>query len=107
MAATIRASHILLMHEGVAQAPVARPREEAKAAIERLHAKIVAEEVTFDEAAKVISECPSGEDGGDLGNFGRGMMVPDFEKAAFDLEPGQMSGPVETPFGFHLILRTE
>lgn len=60
---------------------------------------------TFEELARDFSECPSGKDGGDLGEFGRGMMVPSFEKVAFALMPGEVSGPVRTQFGFHLIKR--
>lgn len=106
MAQTISASHILIMHADVPDADTDRPKDEAKAAIERLRAKLVAEEVTFEDAAKLISECPSGAEGGALGEFPRGVMVGSFEKAAFALDVGELSEPVETPFGFHLIQRT-
>ena len=60
---------------------------------------------TFEELAKDFSKCPSGKSGGSLGEFGKGMMVPAFEKAAYELAPGQVSGPVKTQFGYHLIKR--
>lgn len=69
--------------------------------------KKLAEGKTFEALAKEFSKCPSGRDGGDLGSFGRGQMVAPFEKAAFDLKPGEISGPVRTQFGYHLIKRTE
>jgi len=58
---------------------------------------------TFEDAAKEFSTCPSGQKGGDLGEFGRGQMVKEFEDAAFTAEIGQVVGPVKTQFGFHLI----
>lgn len=60
--------------------------------------------ISFEEAAKKYSTCPSKEQGGDLGEFGRGMMVPEFEKAAFELEIGEISEAVKTQFGYHIIL---
>ena len=57
----------------------------------------------FMEAAKKYSKCPSGKDGGKLGWFSRGDMVPEFEDAAFNLPNGQVSEPVKTQFGWHLI----
>lgn len=60
-------------------------------------------EKTFEDAAKECSTCPSGQQGGDLGEFGRGQMVPEFEEAAFNAEIGQIVGPVKTQFGCHLI----
>ena len=58
----------------------------------------------FGEAAKAYSSCPSKSNGGSLGFFSRGMMVPEFEEAAFKLEKGVLSSPVQTQFGFHIIL---
>ena len=61
----------------------------------------------FAELAKANSACPSGKKGGDLGEFGHGMMVPEFDKAAFELEVGQISDVVKTQFGYHLIMTTK
>ena len=58
---------------------------------------------SFEKMAQLKSQCPSGKKGGDLGWFGRGKMVREFEKAAFDLEKGKISGPVKTQFGWHII----
>jgi peptidyl-prolyl cis-trans isomerase C len=57
----------------------------------------------FEEAAKKYSTCPSKESGGDLGPFTKGKMVPEFSEAAFELEVGEVSEPVKTQFGYHLI----
>jgi peptidyl-prolyl cis-trans isomerase C len=69
--------------------------------------KKLSEGVSFEDLARDFSTCPSGKDGGSLGEFGKGMMVPTFEKAAFALLPGEVSEPVRTQFGFHLIKRTK
>lgn len=68
-----------------------------------IKAKIASGEMTFEEAASQYSSCPSKEQGGSLGSFSKGMMVPEFEKAAFELPIGEVSEPVQTQFGFHLI----
>lgn len=57
----------------------------------------------FEDVAQKYSTCPSKAQGGDLGFFGKGQMVPEFEKAAFELEPGKVSEPVKTQFGVHVI----
>ncbi len=67
--------------------------------------KKLAEGKSFEDLARDFSTCPSGEQGGYLGEFGRGMMVPAFEKVAFGLMPGDISAPVRTQFGYHLIKR--
>ena len=61
----------------------------------------------FQYYAKMYSSCPSGRQGGDLGCFGRGMMVKPFEEAAFNGEVGEVSDPVKTDFGYHLIWVTK
>lgn len=66
-------------------------------------ASINSGEKTFEDAAKEFSSCPSGQRGGDLGEFGKGQMVKEFEDAAFAAEIGQVVGPVQTQFGCHLI----
>lgn len=64
---------------------------------------IVKGEKEFEAAAAEFSTCPSGAQGGSLGEFGRGQMVPEFEQAAFAAEIGHVVGPVKTQFGYHLI----
>jgi len=59
--------------------------------------------LSFEEAARKYSKCPSAAQGGSLGSFTRGRMVPEFEKAAFELQVGEISEPVKTQFGYHLI----
>ena len=60
-------------------------------------------EISFEEAAKKYSQCPSKARGGDLGYFGRGMMVQEFKDVAFATPAGEISAPVQTQFGWHLI----
>jgi parvulin-like peptidyl-prolyl isomerase len=106
MSDQIRASHILLMHEDSADSTATRTREEALAEIGDILARLEEGE-DFAEIAEAMSDCPSGAQGGDLGFFPRGAMVPEFEEAAFALRVGGRSGIVETDFGYHVILRTE
>ncbi|RBP48346.1 peptidylprolyl isomerase [Arenicella xantha] len=68
-----------------------------------LQAKITAGEKTFEAAAAEFSQCPSGKQGGDLGSFGPGMMVPEFDRVVFNEEVGVVHGPVQTQFGYHLV----
>jgi peptidyl-prolyl cis-trans isomerase C len=63
----------------------------------------IANGMSFEEAAKKYSKCPSSAQGGSLGSFSRGKMVPEFEDAAFKLQVGEISEPVKTQFGYHLI----
>jgi peptidyl-prolyl cis-trans isomerase C len=95
----VKASHILIrVPEGANEAT----KKEAKKKIEAIQAKIKSGG-DFAALAKEQSDCPSKEKGGDLGFFGRGQMVPPFEKAVFALKPGETSDIVETEFGYHLI----
>jgi len=57
----------------------------------------------FADLARQHSSCPSGRDGGNLGEFGQGMMVPEFDEVVFSAEVGKTHGPVQTQFGYHLI----
>lgn len=81
----------------------AKAEEEAKAKAQKVYEEIKAGK-DFAEAAKEYSDDRSNKDkGGDLGAFARGMMVPEFEQAAFALKPGEVSEPVKTPYGWHII----
>lgn len=57
----------------------------------------------FAELARQHSSCPSGRQGGDLGKFGPGMMVPEFDRVVFSADVGTVQGPVKTQFGYHLL----
>ena len=102
---TVRASHILLMYAGSARSNASRSKEEAFKEIQQIKARIDAG-ADFAQEAKQHSDCPSSRQGGDLGRFGRGQMVPEFEQAAFALPVGGISDVVETAFGYHIIQRT-
>jgi parvulin-like peptidyl-prolyl isomerase len=102
---SVRASHILLMYQGSARSSATRSKAEAEQQIKELKTKIDGG-ADFAELARAHSDCPSSAKGGDLGQFGRGQMVPAFENAAFSMNVGDVSGVVETDFGYHLIKRT-
>jgi parvulin-like peptidyl-prolyl isomerase len=103
----VRARHILIRFQG-SKMPLAEGKKdltdaEALAKVTELRAKIVAG-ADFAEVAKENSDDKgSGANGGDLGSFGKGQMVPEFDKEAFLLPVGQMSQPVKSQFGYHLI----
>jgi peptidyl-prolyl cis-trans isomerase C len=100
---SVKASHILI---GVDEKATPEDRKKAKEKIEAILKKVKAGE-DFAALAKTESTCPSKAQGGDLGVFTRGQMVAPFEKAAFDLKPGEVSDIVETQFGYHIIKLTE
>ena len=104
----IRARHILVAFQGAFGAPASlrRSREEAWERIHGLVARIEGGE-DFASVARVASDDGSGAQGGDLGAVARGVMQADFEAAAFALPVGGRSAVLETPFGFHVIERTE
>ncbi|KYK34379.1 MAG: peptidyl-prolyl cis-trans isomerase [Theionarchaea archaeon] len=83
----VKASHILV-----------KKRSQAEKILEELK-----KGASFAKLAQEYSECPSKKRGGDLGWFGRGKMVPEFEKAAFSLKKGELSDIVKTQFGYHVI----
>jgi len=88
---TIHARHILVETE-----------DQAKGLLEKLNGG-----TTFEALASEHSKCPSGQKGGDLGAFGKGQMVKEFEDAAFGLEVDQVSSPIKTQFGYHIIQRVK
>ena len=63
----------------------------------------IADGENFAELAREHSSCPSGASGGDLGSFGPGQMVPEFDKVVFSADLNQVQGPVKTQFGYHLL----
>lgn len=74
----------------------------SKEACEKLKAEI-AGGADFSDVAKKHSTCPSGRDGGDLGEFTPGQMVPEFDRVVFKEEVGKVHGPIKTQFGYHLV----
>jgi parvulin-like peptidyl-prolyl isomerase len=98
MTKEIRASHILCSIEK-------STNEEALTSINKVQKKLE-NGVKFSELAEEFSDCPSGSRGGDLGCFGQGVMVDEFDRVAFSLKENEISEIVETEFGYHLIQRT-
>lgn len=99
----VKASHILVTTQSTDTPEV---KLKAKQKAEDLLKKLQGGE-DFEALAKSSSDCPSKEQGGDLGYFGKGRMVKPFEEAAFGLETGKLSGIVETQFGYHIIKVTD
>ena len=101
----VRASHILVKTDGQDEESKAK----ARAKIDSIRAAVMQEinvEKAFADAARDNSDCPSGREGGDLGWFGPGQMVPEFDKAAFEMKVDEISDVVETQFGFHILRKT-
>lgn len=88
---TVRSSHILVDSEEKANDIMAK----------------IDGGMEFVDAAKEFSSCPSSANGGDLGQYGRGQMVPEFDEVSFEMEIGEVKGPVKTQFGYHIIKLTE
>ena len=102
----VRASHILVKTDK------SKTEDAAKKEIDAIYAQmkdLKGDELAkkFAELAKEKSDCPSKAKGGDLGAFGHGQMVPEFDKAAFAQDVGKLYAPVKTSFGWHLVLVTE
>jgi len=85
---SVNASHILVDHE-----------DKAKEIMDSIENG----DITFEDAARQYSSCPSSAQGGNLGDFGRGQMVPEFDTACFEMAEGEIRGPVQTQFGYHII----
>lgn len=107
--AKISARHVLVQWMGCQQAPasIVRTRNQAHAVAEEVLKRARSGEEFSRLVVEFSDEPNAGARGGSLGRFGHGAMVRQFEEAAFALEPGAISGIVESPFGFHVIQRTE
>jgi len=104
----IAASHILISYQGAERSSATRTKEEAKKLADEVLAKATAPGADFAALAREYSDEPGAKErGGDLGTFKKGAMAKPFEDAAFQLKVGEISGVVETPFGFHIIKRTK
>lgn len=101
---SVSASHILIKFE---ETDTDETKAEKKAKLEGIRAEIVAETITFTDAATAHSGCPSAAQGGSLGTFGKGQMVPEFELAAFSQEKDEVGDVIESSFGYHIIQVTE
>ena len=102
----VSAKHILVQYGGSerASADITRSKEEAYARIEQC-LKRSKDGEKFEDLAREYSDGPSGPRGGDLGEFPQGMMAPAFDEAVFAAEVGDITGIIETPFGYHIIHR--
>ncbi|XP_052037341.1 peptidyl-prolyl cis-trans isomerase NIMA-interacting 1-like [Apodemus sylvaticus] len=111
--ARVRCSHLLVKHSlsrrpsSWRQEKITRSKEEALELIKGYIQKIKSGEEDFQSLASQFSDCSSAKARGDLGVFHRGQMQKPFEDASFALQAGEMSGPVFTESGIHIILRTE
>jgi peptidyl-prolyl cis-trans isomerase C len=97
---SVSASHILIKVEADDSDEI---KAEKKAKLEAIRNSIIAGTTSFEAAAADNSDCPSSAQGGDLGTFGKGQMVPEFEVAAFSQEIGEVGPLIETQFGYHIL----
>ena len=100
----VTASHILITVDPSDSDEV---KAEKKAKLEALRKDILSGKISFEDAAKANSDCPSKEQGGNLGEFAKGQMVPEFEMAAFTQEKGEIGEVIETQYGYHIIKVTD
>ena len=100
----VSASHILIKF---VEEDTEESKADKKAQIEVIRTQIIEETITFEDAATEHSGCPSSAQGGSLGTFGKGQMVPEFEVAAFTQEIDEVGDVVETQFGYHIIKVSE
>ncbi len=101
----IAASHILIMHNESKDSRSKLSKSEAHDLIKDIYDKLTNDKINFKDLATKHSDCSSSSYGGSLGEFGRGVMVKPFEEKAFALEINEVSEPIETEFGFHVIKR--
>ncbi|XP_042895875.1 peptidyl-prolyl cis-trans isomerase NIMA-interacting 1 [Parasteatoda tepidariorum] len=108
----VRCSHLLVKHRDSRRPSswreenITRTKEEALKIIEEYYEQLMSGKANFEELASKYSDCSSAKRGGDLGLFGRGAMQKPFEDASFALKVGELSKPVFTDSGVHLIIRT-
>jgi parvulin-like peptidyl-prolyl isomerase len=111
--AEVAAAHILVQWVGAqgtdrpGARPVTRTRAEARERAESLRKLAAARGADFAALAREYSDCPTAPEGGNLGRFGRGRMLPAIEVAAFKLGVGDVSEVIETSYGYHIVKRTE
>ncbi|XP_044732397.1 putative peptidyl-prolyl cis-trans isomerase dodo [Chrysoperla carnea] len=108
----VQCSHLLVKHKNSRRPSswreenITRSKEEALELLKSYREQIVQGRASFAELAQNYSDCSSARRGGDLGPFGRGTMQRPFEEAAFALKVGELSEPVDTDSGVHIIMRT-
>ena len=101
----ISASHILIMHRDSKDSRSDLSKEDALNVVNDIYEKLIKNKKLFKDLASKHSDCSSSSYGGSLGEFGKGMMVKPFEEEAFSLKIDEISKPIETDFGFHIIKR--
>ena len=106
---TFAGAHVLIPYKGALRAApdVTRSKAEALKLAQEIAAKAKKDPAKFGELAREHSSCPSSAKGGDLGSWTRGRMAPTFDEAVEKLKVGEVSDAVETPFGYHVIMRKE